>query len=72
MLDAVASGGLPHVLLGIVVAVLMGYLYLRIARHRSACSSCNSGSAGCSSCSLLGQVTFDTTTPLSSKSDDQS
>nr|WP_319495688.1 hypothetical protein [uncultured Cohaesibacter sp.] len=40
--------------LGLVIAVAIGYLYIRLWKGRKSCHACPSNGAGCSSCHVLG------------------
>ncbi|WP_316858213.1 hypothetical protein [uncultured Cohaesibacter sp.] len=56
--------------LGIVVAVAMGYLYIKLWRNRGKCNDCSSGGAACTSCHVA-EIEFDTETPLKGKPKDK-
>nr|WP_321457817.1 hypothetical protein [uncultured Cohaesibacter sp.] len=40
--------------LGLVLAVAIGYLYIRLWKGRKSCHACPSSGAGCSSCHVVG------------------
>ncbi|WP_319531290.1 hypothetical protein [uncultured Cohaesibacter sp.] len=71
LFEMLTLDGLQQALLGVCVAVVMGYLYIRLMRNRGGCGSCNVGKSGCSSCSMA-NVEFDTKTQLKGRADTHS
>ena len=69
LLVAPVQGSILDILLvGLLLAAALIYLYRSLWLKRNACESCASSKAGCATCQI-GQYSFDTETPLKKKSE---
>ena len=65
--DATSIGAWDNILLALIIGAAMGYLYIKLWRNKGACTSCPSSGPGCSGCQV-GNIEFDTKTPLKNES----